>query len=378
MRSLALVLLVGCRLNFDAVDGDGDGGMTTGDGAQTCAAVESCNGIDDTCDAQIDEGCGCTPFDVEITSTGGSQSVSVVWTGARYLIVLLISAVPSQMALYRVEADGDFVLWDALGTGSPGTPVWTGTEMLFPYTDNGSAWIRRFDSDGDAIGTAFEVQGTMASAVPHLARAGDRVGAAWPLDNSDAGEFRELALDGTPLTAVTPVPFRPMSLVRGTNGYLLGTRDSGGGSLARIDDDGTITRTPVNGSFAFISRRATDAALVEDVISAETFRPVTLDGTLGTSMPLPMYGGFSQSNLELAGAESNYRLFGESAANPTQLLRTELDPLGNVLSGPTPFAAPKMVSSTTRLTATITAGRELVVMPYTAGTYVYRLVHTCL
>lgn len=75
MRRL-LVLLAACGGGSAAplLDASGDSG-----------AGEICNGVDDTQDGVVDEGCPCTPFDV--TAPGTVASPDIVWTGDGYFVV---------------------------------------------------------------------------------------------------------------------------------------------------------------------------------------------------------------------------------------------------------------------------------------------------
>lgn len=50
------------------------------------ARDEPCNGLDDDADGAIDEGCPCTPFEVDVPLAGGIPFLSLTWTGTGYLV----------------------------------------------------------------------------------------------------------------------------------------------------------------------------------------------------------------------------------------------------------------------------------------------------
>jgi hypothetical protein len=171
------VILAGCgRLGFEStVDG----------GTPACAAVETCNGIDDTCDGLVDEGCPCTPFDVTLPfeaqrgliSTGDGLLVSTI-TGVVHLDAsgAMDATYPGRFQTYTeskqlvgwtgremITLDVDHVAFRALdGTARSGPPLgvmvdgpaalrWRagGVDVLSaPAADTSTMTFTRTDADG--------------------------------------------------------------------------------------------------------------------------------------------------------------------------------------------------------------------------------------
>jgi hypothetical protein len=92
---------------LDAADGSSHGDAPIGgDSGAACAAPETCNGIDDDCDAEIDEGCPCTPFLAWITTDGTASGGDVDWTGTGFGVLWAANApATGERALYLREVD---------------------------------------------------------------------------------------------------------------------------------------------------------------------------------------------------------------------------------------------------------------------------------
>ncbi len=156
------------------VDGDGEGSDTCGgtdcDDAEPRAfsmATEDCNGIDDDCDAQTDEGCDCTPLDAveDCTTTCGTTGRRTCTASGWAPCVL-----PAE-ACNAVDDDCDGV-----------------TDEGFDY----------------AAGAPVAVTDTSRPSLdPDLIWAGDRFALAWHDDIADQGVYFT-TLDGAGASEVAP------------------------------------------------------------------------------------------------------------------------------------------------------------------------------
>ena len=126
---MMLVGLVACgRIGFDPAGDGGDGSGS--DAAATCAdQPELCNGIDDNCNGQVDEGCPCTPFSVALGQSATSPQLAaavVVSTGTDYIVYDLAAA-----ALVHVDYSGNLGATVPLAfDGMYDRIVWDGAALI--------------------------------------------------------------------------------------------------------------------------------------------------------------------------------------------------------------------------------------------------------
>ena len=124
-----------------------------GPGSACIAATEVCNGIDDDCDGQIDEGCPCTPFSVTISSGPAGPLVrDLAWTGAYYIVADTVTGLLDEvdntgsvigMMPFAFDRSDDLVFWDGVAPifvhGSIGAP--TGSIDLSHVAPDGSTTL---------------------------------------------------------------------------------------------------------------------------------------------------------------------------------------------------------------------------------------------
>jgi len=185
----------------DAGEPAGDAASPPGDAALRDAAVddagceeqpERCNGVDDDCNDEIDEGCICTATHFTVVSDDDERSmvpslavssdgVGVVWADARHgsleVYVAVVDAAGALQGENRLTITSDESIMPSL--------VWTGDQF-------GLAWVERSEPDYEihfmtlnpdgtplSVEVCVSCQSQLRSIRPSLAWNGARFGLAW-------------------------------------------------------------------------------------------------------------------------------------------------------------------------------------------------------
>lgn len=344
---LAIVPAIGCgRVGFESLGGGGtttvDASDARGDGD---SAVEACNGIDDNGDLAIDEGCGCTPFDLTLPLALNSPTSAIISTGTGYL--LLVSA-PSERLLQPIALDGTLGAPVSLGntsfwgSGNRGAFEWTGSELVAVFADgNGNAaWLGRFDGSGAPIGTPRQIDTGAQMSVISFARRGANVGVAWASNNT-IGYFRELDANGDPVGPRHTLDFVGVSVLATPDGYLVaGHRNYNEPHLAFVDPiAGQAPATPLDvPMYQHVHLIESDAGAIAVAFSQDNgsrLQRLGLDGTLGTTTLLPRSGTAPLAMGQIARTPTGYRVHGTTLSSPARYVALDLDAGGNPIGTPT-------------------------------------------
>jgi hypothetical protein len=335
----------------DAADGD--------DGGRICSVVEACDGLDDDCDASVDEGCPCTPFQVFVATENMPLDAVADWTGT-----------------------GFGVAWSA--TTTAGDP--TMRDLFF----------RSFDAAGTPLGPAIDVSrsGARTGGLSALAWNGVRHGALWlEVDASVVHHvrFATIEADGTVSTPVEAAPSGAMDarLVATAGGFAVASVLGQEVHIHRFA--GTEHTSHVAGSFGAtvgpiaFAADAAGAIVVGPSLTAGPALALPLDAELVASAPvasggesrnarpalvragrpghwllaLPTFAGFTMRPIDAEG-----RLAGAELATPTSTRPVALARAGPIAAFATTAS---MQFSTMRVDADTGAPLEAALVGGTAG-----------
>jgi hypothetical protein len=286
MRQLLLVLAAcGGGSAAPALDASGDGG-----------AGEICNGVDDTQDGVVDEGCPCTPFDVSVPGT--IYSPDIVWTGERYFVVTgdvnTIEVAPVTDGMVGPS----FLVGVAPTTYSRHDLAWSGTTLaVVLQTASLASELALFEPDGT------EISRQTLPSTPFWLRAmwaGDRfVLTGQSTNNSNTLVFAEYSATGALLFGPMEIPgmynisyVGPLAI--SPSHYLVGVATTARGSAFLID---RATHTGVHRELDFASQ----FAQVSTAYAGGTF-VVTASGGGGSTFS----GGDSLRFFDDAGAAVSF------------------------------------------------------------------------
>ncbi len=197
-RWALIVVVAGCgRLHFDALaDASADG--------DAMSAVELCNGIDDTGDGIIDEGCPCTELSIQVAAIAMGDGPGLAWLGDRYV---LAGAFTNQGAALRtIDATGVAGAPVTVGSTtaafsqSGDVVAWSGDELAVVWIDGTTAYFARYDASLSPIGTPLMLDINVGSV--HVRWAGDRFVADWGLMTNQSVQLVEISHAGVEISSV--------------------------------------------------------------------------------------------------------------------------------------------------------------------------------
>ena len=187
-----------CNGKNDNCDGQTDEGVLNA--CEKCGPTpeEICDGIDNNCNGQTDEGvtnlCG-TCGNCEWIAAYGENPV-VVWTGQNFGIVWEYFNHYPKIGFARIDASGQLIPNSTVEVGEGGRPatypdlVWTGEEFGLTWSNNG-IYFARLDSQGTKIGADVYL-GNDNLADSSIAWNGNGFGVAWGWGNSQQIRFSTL------------------------------------------------------------------------------------------------------------------------------------------------------------------------------------------
>jgi hypothetical protein len=186
-------------------DCDGDCGIQ--DPGIKPGAVERCDGVDNDCDGQVDEGASCDKTcDVPqplvgggrlSSTTVGSTIPTILWIGNRYAVMFMDANSSYDPYVAFASAAGTQIGIERPLLITPGNDsaraVWTGNEIAVLRSGApGGPQFQRFDRDGRPIAPAIPI-----GYGSYFVWTGKEYGR---VTNSSGFGFQRLAPDGTPLT----------------------------------------------------------------------------------------------------------------------------------------------------------------------------------
>ena len=178
-------------------------------------AIEACNGFDDNCDANVDEGCltSCgNPAQlgpiVEVdVPPAADESPVLAWTGFQYGVawVQYVSSAPPavrSVRLARLDAGGSLLGQTQVsdsGTIENQSIVWTGSEYGIAWHENSEVFFQRTGPDGTNIGVNIQVSDAdpARSDNPAIAWTGHEYGIAWYDERGGAKQIYFARLDSS-------------------------------------------------------------------------------------------------------------------------------------------------------------------------------------
>ncbi len=376
--------LVSCgRIGFDAPSDASDAITATPDAA--CSSQpELCNGIDDNCNGEVDEGCPCTPFDVTLPLGEGG----LVWLGDRYAMFTNNSGTTALTIVDTTGAITGSYAFPDNPTPFPRSIAWTGTELVVAFSDpmQRQIVIQRFTPDASAIEMPIVI-GPNGGELPSILWTGDRLAIEWFDASAAAIEVAELTADGTLIRQLS-YPDSQLRLLGGiqanANAYVIAYEDGAFPNttveIGYVDRAAwTMTSTPttpnVNGPTAIAS--TSDGTFATATMGNDGngyVQAVDATGTPGTSMMVPPYGTDTAVTTGIAGDEAGFQAFGLSF---TELWEVAYDPISGFgvpalrgsLTAPTQLAQPVAVTA---------SGREAIAEAYSDALGGHaRLIQTC-
>ncbi|HEY4179488.1 MAG TPA: putative metal-binding motif-containing protein [Kofleriaceae bacterium] len=397
MRASVLVALSGLaacgRGNFDAIT-DGGLGSETGEngdgGSATCTpTTEVCNGVDDNCDGEIDEGCPCTAFDVNVPAPVMNDCPGFVWTGSGFFVVYYDGTNRSIQHFSAIGAAGALhSLGSATTTSLPvghDSLAWSGTRLAAGTTTNTAVSINFFDENLVPLGspTVLPTPGYGA----HIVWTGDRFGVVWA--SSPLNQLYLVELDGNGVPLGPEIPLPPTNVDIGVitatpTGYLIPYRDGSTPHLLVWERATGVTADLLpdlapQGAYIATAAGAGGYVVFEAGVPVGTSKLQMLDASgqlVGSSIATPTLG-MAPSYTAIVATPTDFRLIGNAGSGTQTIYEAGLDATGAITSAPTSVLVLSNVNGYSAHSAVSASGRHAFVLAYGDVSSKLRLIQRC-
>ena len=387
MYRAAVLVLASCgRLDFGEITpNDADANNPGSDASALCVpAPEICNGIDDNCDGEIDEGCPCTPFGVTLMPTYNEDRPGLAWIGTGYLFV---SSDVTGALLASIDSIGNLGATHSIGAGTTFYEpelAWNGNVAVVLWEDPVSfdIYVRTFDVTGAPISAVemLDASGQIQSGVA-LGVAGDHFVGAWARGQQIV--IAELGADGSILDTYaldSPLVGSVESIAATPTGYLLAAIDPGSNpEIVQVDRGGTTGTVHVLEMMApsyclALARGPGGYGVTWGYTSGQArFAIVDVSGTPITATTQIVYSP-TLLNQGLAATPTSYTFEAGTLASTHDLVYATLDGTATITDGPTAFSTDPS-NGYDVATVVVAAGREAGLFEFIPSKI--RLIQTC-